>query len=126
MIHGVKLFVWCEHSWLLCHIMSTLNCTFLPVINMCIYVIFSVIVFKRDMERDNSELFPLCVRSLLFHVISVWAANIKTRWTKLFYCTSTKHLFLSLIFFVLSVKLEVLLVLNVMTVLLWMPCYEIS
>jgi hypothetical protein len=47
------------------------------------------------MESDNSELFPLCVWWLLFHVISVWAANLETVWTKLFIWSHQHKTFIS-------------------------------
>jgi hypothetical protein len=52
-------------------------------------------LFKRDMVSDNSELFPLCVWSLLFHVICVWAANLKAGWTKLFLLSHQHKTFIS-------------------------------
>jgi len=72
------------------------------------------------MESNNSGLFPLCVWSLLFHVISVWAANLEAGWIKLFILSHQHKTFISVtnIFFILSVKFEVLLALNIVTVLL--------
>ena len=75
------------------------------------------------MESDNSELFPLSVWSLLFHVIYiyVWAANLTAVWTKLFILSHQHKTFISVtnnFFFILSVKFEVLLALNIVSVLL--------